>query len=140
MNTVMSLITYYSIAMNFDPALSLAVVRQETNFNNNVVGDVGEIGLFQVRPEYVSNYSKKELQNPEINIKVGIMLLKDAKKRCKHQRNLEWLVCYNAGIVGGSKYKYPSKAEYVIRVNKFYEEYKNAYANSLYSKRDLACI
>ncbi len=74
MNTMMSLITYYSLAVNFDPAISLAVARQESKFNNSVVGGVGEVGLFQIRPEYVSNYSKKELRNPEVNIKVGIAM------------------------------------------------------------------
>lgn len=135
MISIMSLITYYSMVMNFDPAISLAVARQETNFNNAVIGDVGEIGVFQIRGEFIENYSKEELRNPEINIKVGIKLLKKAKKYCKYKRNLDWLVCYNAGINGGSKIKHPDKFKYVVNVTKYYKEFKNEYANSIQKSR-----
>lgn len=138
MNNIMSLVIHYSVALHFDPAISLAVIRQESNFKPYLIGNVGEIGLMQIRPEFVP-YTRKELLNPEVNIKVGIGLLKEAKKHCKHKNNLDFLVCYNAGIIGGSKYKYPNKSKYVISINKFYKEYKNVYPNSLYQKRRVAC-
>jgi soluble lytic murein transglycosylase-like protein len=138
MNTVMSLIIHYSVAMNFDPAIALSVAKQESNFNNDMVGDVGEVGIFQVRPEFIVNFTEKELHNREINIKVGIELLKKAQKLCKHKANLDWLVCYNAGVSGGNRYKYPSKAKYVVNVNNYYKEFKYVYANSLPKKRSLA--
>lgn len=139
MNTI-SIIVYYSVLMNFDPAISLAVARQESNFNNQTIGSLGELGVFQIRPEFITNYTKEELQNQEINIKVGIELLKEARKLCKHKENLDWLSCYNYGVVGGNKLKSPQNTKYVIGVNKFYREYLNAYANSLFETRKLACL
>lgn len=51
---ITSLIIAISINMGFDPILALAVAKVESNYNPAQVGKIGEIGLFQLRPEFFS--------------------------------------------------------------------------------------
>lgn len=125
MNPLIHLMIYYGSISNFDPMLLQALGRQESNMNPRAVGALGELGIFQLRPEFLPDYSKNELLNPEINVKVAIKLLKEAKKNCIHKKNFEWLVCFNMGVTRGNKIKYPTKNKYVINVTKYYKEYKN---------------
>lgn len=116
---LIKLIMSMSLEQGINPNISLAIVEVESKFNLSAIGPVGEIGLFQVRPEY-SKYSRKELFNYEINIKEGLRIIKTSMDRCKHQTNNEWLVCYNAGIRGGSNIKYPKNFIYYKKVQNVY--------------------
>lgn len=100
---------------NLDPNLAVAVAKQESSLRHDVVGSVGEVGLFQVRPEY-SKFSRQELFNPVVNITEGLRMLSQAKKYCKHQSDNAWIICYNLGITGGAKVKYPKRFEYYKKV------------------------
>lgn len=122
---LMPLIIYYSNLLDFDATLLKSVISQESNFNVNATGRLGEIGLLQLRPEFLPGYTKKELYLPEVNIKLGIELLKDAKRKCIHKGEFEFLNCYNYGVAKGNKLLYPSNTQYVISVKQYYEEYKN---------------
>lgn len=124
MDYLTSLIIWYSFLSPIDPHVAIAVARVESRMNMNMVGPVGEIGMFQIRPEY-SKFSKTELMNPHINIIEGLHKLQEAKNRCKHQRDLTWLVCYNVGITGGSRIKNPSKFKYLVKVKKELSEVKS---------------
>lgn len=124
MNLISAIIIHYSNMLHFDPMITLAVIRQETNFNNDSVGLLGEVGIMQVRPEFIKEYNKKELRQLEVNVKVGIELLKEAKEKCIHKKELDWVICFNRGIAGGNKVKNPSLDKYVINATKYYKEYK----------------
>ena len=118
MNTaIASLILAASVHFNISPGLALAIAKQESSLRTDVIGSVGEVGIFQIRPKY-SKYTADELKNPIINIVEGLRFLKNARKRCKHQKDMTWIVCYNLGVVGGSKIKYPKKFDYYVKVMK----------------------
>lgn len=106
-----------SLSPNYDihPSTAIAVARTESSLNTRAVGPLGEIGLFQVRPEF-SKFTREELFDININIQEGLRILSEAKRKCKHQVDRAWLVCYNVGIRGGSKIKHPKKFPYYIKV------------------------
>jgi len=111
----------YSSLAGIDPALTLAVIKVESNFNQRATGSVGEIGLMQVHPKFVA-IPKHKLYNININIREGVRNLANSKLRCKHRESYTFLVCYNAGITGGSKIKNPRAFTYYKRVMKEYKE------------------
>lgn len=112
---IISLIMTLAPHFNIKPEVALSVAKVESSLNPNAIGPLKEVGVFQVRPEY-SRYSAKELLNPVINITEGLRILAKAKRRCKHQVDRAWLVCYNLGVVGGSRIKYPKKFPYYVKV------------------------
>lgn len=114
---IISLIMAAAPHFGIDPNLATAVAIQESSLNPRAVGAVGEIGLFQIRPKY-SKFSTEELFNPIINITQGLIMLQFAKKYCKHKVDRTWLVCYNLGVTGGLKIKYPKKFDYYKKVMK----------------------
>lgn len=101
-----------------DLPVTMAVAQHESGFNSQAVGSHGEVGVFQVRPQYIAGYTKDELVNPEINIMVGISLLKEAKDKCIHKKRHDWLVCYNLGRSGAKRILYPSLFSYVLDVER----------------------
>ena len=60
-----------------DPRLGLALVYRESKFDPNAVGEVGEIGLGQIRPSTgkLMGFSLKDLQNPSKNIDATLQYL-----------------------------------------------------------------
>ena len=116
MNTLItSLILSMAPFFEIDPSVALAVAKQESSLRPNVIGPVGEVGLFQIRPKY-SKYTAEELKNPVINITEGLRFMQNAKKHCKSKVDFTWINCYNLGVTGGSKLKYPKKFEYYQKV------------------------
>lgn len=116
--TIIGLIMAMAPVMGVDGKVAVAVARVESNFNINAIGAAGEIGLFQVKPEYVKEYTKKQLSDPFVNIYVGLQKLKYAQDNCIHQKSIEYLVCYNYGEANAKKIKYPHKFPYVTKVRK----------------------
>lgn len=103
------LITREAIRQGIDPAVALAVVSVESNFNPTAVGPVGELGLFQIR---VPRYEDKYLQ-PKINIREGVRRLVYWKRNCPSQDGLTWVICYNQGA---RHPKYPYLHPYYKRI------------------------
>jgi len=66
-----------SKAKGMDPRLGLALVYRESKFDPNAVGEVGEIGLGQIRPSTgkLMNYTEKDLKNPSKNIDATLQYL-----------------------------------------------------------------
>lgn len=118
--SIMNLITYYALMQGVDARLALSVAKVESNFNQAAIGSHKEIGLFQINPKHIKN--PKELKNIHVNIQTGIKMIKNAKAKCKYKNNFDFLVCYNAGMKGGSKIKKPSQFNYVIKVKKEYRK------------------
>lgn len=102
--------------MEFNPSIALSVAYTESTYNPKAIGGQGEIGLFQVKPQYALGYTRAQLFNPEINIRVGITRLKEEQKYCTHRGYLEWLTCYNMGRTAARKLKHPSLFPYVVKV------------------------
>lgn len=113
--TIIQLIIAYSMQFGIDPQTALAVAKVESNFKPAAIGSVGEVGLFQVRPQY-SKYSKEQLKNPHLNIREGLRMLKFAKQNCLHKQNKTWLVCYNMGVNAAKRVKHPHLFPYYKKV------------------------
>ena len=118
---ITDIIVLYSLMLNVDPRIPLAVAKVESNYNPNTIGRHGEIGLFQIRPEY-SGYTRKGLFNPYINTMAGINRIKEVQKWCKFKDDLQYLICYNIGYEGAKKIKYPSENRYFRKVKYEYTQ------------------
>lgn len=118
MNNIAAIILAWSIHYNIDPTLVTKIIKVESNYNVNAIGEHGEIGLMQLKPESFPEYKKKELFNPNINIMLGIKYLAEVKEKCKHKYKNTFVICYNKGVTGGSKINYPKLDSYYIKINK----------------------
>lgn len=107
--------------LGVDPSIALSVAKVESNLNPNVIGKHGEIGLFQLRPEY-SGYTRKGLFNPHINVMAGINRIKEVQQRCRFKDDFQYLICYNIGYDGAKKIKYPSRNKYLLKVKYEYQK------------------
>lgn len=121
------IIQFYATQFGIDPNVAVAVAEAESSMRIHAIGSVGEVGLFQIRPEY-SSLNKDELKNPVNNIIKGVLKLRQAKEECIHKQDLTWLTCYNRGISGAKKVKNPHKDQYVLKVK-----------NKIKNKKDYTC-
>lgn len=117
---ITTLIISYAHVYKVDPQLAVSVARVESKLNPRALGKLGEVGLFQIRPEY-SKYSVAQLYDPTINIKEGLRILAEAKNGCRHKKEHTFLVCYNAGLTGGGKMTKPAEFAYYKKVMKEYD-------------------
>lgn len=111
---LIQLITISALIEGIKPDTALTIAQIESSMRMDATGPSGEIGVMQVLPSS-SKYSVKELRNPLINIKEGLRILKDAKDNCKHQLNETWIICYNVGIAGSKKIRFPEKFKYYTK-------------------------
>lgn len=91
-----------------DPVLALAIARVESNVNPRAVGSLGEVGVFQLRPEFHS-VSEDEFAN----IETAIQYLAVLKERCAHYGDA-YFICFNLGHV--RRVNYPNKFPYYVKV------------------------
>jgi len=98
-----------AIANDVDPNLMLAIAYVESSFNPKAKGKIGEVGLFQFRPD-MYNVDKKMTYKQQIAFAV------------KHFKSLEVkcgkisIVCHNYGITGAKKLKDPKLTTYYKKV------------------------
>lgn len=52
MGNIEMLLFTISLSMGFDPQIALSVAMTESSLKTDAVGSIGEVGLFQLRPEY----------------------------------------------------------------------------------------
>lgn len=89
--------------------VAIAVGIVESGLNMDVTGPFGEIGVFQIRPEY-TNANIYDLRG---NIKEGVRQLAFWRSHCPVQTEVAWVNCYNAGYRNP---KYPLLRPYVKKV------------------------
>lgn len=123
-STILYLISFYASIGGVDGNVARAVASVESNLDPKAIGLLGEVGLYQIRPEYEKRYSKKQLFDVTTNIRVGIAMLKRAKDTCIHRKNLDYLVCFNGGNEMAKRIKHPSVFPYVLQVKKRIASYK----------------
>jgi soluble lytic murein transglycosylase len=85
---------------NFDPLITLSLIRQESGFNPRARSHVGARGLMQLMPATARQFRKrvraKSLEKPNLNLNIGISYLK--KLLTRYDQNLIFaLASYNAG-------------------------------------------
>ena len=108
---LIQLITVSALIEGVPPDVALSIAKVESNYNMSATGLLNEIGAFQILPSS-SKYSVQELRSPLINIKEGLRLLKLAKAKCKHQIDRTYVICFNTGVNGAKKIKYPKLFAY----------------------------
>jgi membrane-bound lytic murein transglycosylase F len=100
------LIKTYSLKYGVDWMLVLAVVQQESKFNNEAVSRSGAYGLMQLMPltqiELTEKLGVEEAISPRNNIKAGVYHLSSLYRYFKESRHEDriklTLAAYNAGL------------------------------------------
>lgn len=135
-------------AANFhhvDKYLLLAIIREESRFDQNSVSEKGAVGLMQLMPKTADWISEKrelpasaeKLSDPGVNIDNGTWYINYLFDRYKN--NDVALAAYNSGTTvtdrwlsdnpGGDikNFIYAETRDYVIRVNKSKQTYEKLY-------------
>jgi soluble lytic murein transglycosylase-like protein len=90
--TITNIIVKTAEREGVEPDLALAIANVESRMNPQAVGSLGEIGIFQLRPEY-HNVHKGNVRG---NIEVAIRYLAQLKTTCAKYQDA-YFVCYNYG-------------------------------------------
>lgn len=97
------------------PSLTQAVIAVESSGNVFAQGSVGEIGLMQIRPEFVPE-SPLQLGQSCTNVMVGTAILREMKHKCKHTLDRTFLICYNQGRKSAARIRFPKSQSYYKKV------------------------
>lgn len=141
----------YSEEYELEPYLVLAVIKTESNFNQEVVSNKDAKGLMQIMDttgEWVAeelelnDFETSMLFDPELNIKIGCWYLKNLEDEFDGNLDLI-LAAYNGGSGNVNKWlsqeeysldgenldyiPFPETKKYVDRVNLNYNIYKYLY-------------
>ena len=95
----------YSEEYNIDKYLVYAIIKVESNFEEQAKSNSNAIGLMQIMEATAVetankidlNFIKEDLFNPELNIKIGIKYFTTLLEKYKNNYNLA-IIAYNAGI------------------------------------------
>ena len=112
---IYSCILFYSLLNGIDPKLTQAIIQVESSGRPYAIGTINEIGLMQIRPEFVPE-TALQLQQPCTNIMRGTAILADMKANCKHTKDNTWIICYNLGKSKAAKFKHPRLWKYYKKV------------------------
>lgn len=134
-----------------DPALVCAVIKCESDWDEDVVSHAGAVGLMQVMPDTAAHlaemglvdageYDPADLSDPIVNIEYGCAYL--AYLHEKLSTTEEIVAAYNAGLGavqgwlanGGSipeDIEYAETRAYVERVMSAYEGYRESYPEGI---------
>jgi soluble lytic murein transglycosylase-like protein len=106
-----------------------AVIKAESDFDPNAISHKGARGLMQIMP---MNYRLLNVENPfdpNQSIEGGARYLRDMLDRYNGSINLS-LAAYNAGPGAVDRHggvpPYPETTEYIERVLRYYQRYKNS--------------
>ena len=124
--TLHSLILALSVQFQVSPYMVAAVIETESKWDPASVGDLGERGLLQLRPEYflLPGESVEVLHKPEENLKRGIKYLAKMQARCVHKEAMQFVVCFNAGPTGARAIQDPASFPYYLKFKENYERLK----------------
>lgn len=102
---VSAMILSESEKKGFDPLFILAVIQTESQFDPTIVGNHGEIGLMQIKPDTAQWIAQKEnipwngnntLKNPTINVRIGIAYISFLRKNFAGAAT-RYVAAYNMG-------------------------------------------
>ena len=95
-----------------DPKLAVAIAQTESNLDPCKIGDLGEYGLFQLRPEF----HKTKLCDVDNHIETAVKYLVYVRKRCLKRYGDAWFICFNTGPNRKHVIKEPKQFRYYIKV------------------------
>jgi hypothetical protein len=112
------------------PGLALSMAKVESKFDHKAISTRGAIGVLQVMPHVARggyDIPEEKLFDPDVNIRVGLTVMKSLLKRFDHNLDLS-LAAYNAGpskVVEAGHQVPPIRQtqEYVKRVKEAMNEY-----------------
>ena len=136
MASIILLIYLTALDYKVDPYLALAVAIQESELKPTAVGKLDDYGLFQIREKFVG-FKKKQLFNPQLNTKLGMIALRKAENNCHYNKKKSWLTCYNRGIAGAKKVENPYETAYYKRIMHTYNCIKRYKYIETFYKKDL---
>lgn len=133
--TVLTAVFLFSQSNGLDPYVVAGLIQKESSFNEKAVGNIGEIGLMQLRPEFhepkelepvqklpfylkgveffeVMYPTQNSLFDPETNIAIGTRYLRKLSKSCVHKDDYTFVVCFNRGPTNARKVTDPYSDEY----------------------------
>lgn len=120
-------IQFFSNQYGVDPVLVESIVAQESNYNPKATGGLGEIGLMQIRKEYLTN--PKAYYDPYLNLKEGVKRLAELK-RLEKQLGPYWFAAWNLGPTGALEFNkrkhikhFPYAKEVYVRYAKILKEH-----------------
>ncbi len=100
-----------------DDALAFRLVRRESGFRVNMLGDAGEIGLTQIKPSTARDLQPGitigQLYEPDVNLDLGFAYLAQLRKRY-HGDIWRAAVAYNQGMTVADTL--PGSTEYAIEL------------------------
>ena len=112
-----------------DEAWLRAIAHAESYFAAEAVSDKGAIGVMQLMPDVIADYSVEDPTSPAQSILAGARLLKALESRYGGDRILA-AAAYNAGIGAVTQYSgvppFAETREYVAKVSALYARYRKA--------------
>lgn len=109
-----------------DPALLVAIAQHESAFDPNAKGALGEIGLFQLRPEFHPGTRAGDVRG---NIHLAARYLALLRDICGPTYGPAWFLCFNRGPNAPVPAD-PKATDYYKRVTAYYAEATEALSAS----------
>lgn len=120
----------YGWQYQLHPALLLAMIKAESDFNPTVISKAGAIGLMQLIPETAIRHGVENLYDTNENIRGGARHIRYLLDRFNGNLRLA-VAAYNAGEGRVERYHavppYAETREYVRRVLSYYKSFKGQY-------------
>ena len=116
-DSIVKIIERKAVKYGIDPKLAVAIAMTESNLNPNAVGSLGEIGLFQLRPEF-HDVKQGDIKH---NVELAMRYLSYVKNRCLRRYDVAWFVCFNTGPNRKKLIERPQEFSYYKKVMIAYE-------------------
>ena len=120
---IQNMVTNACTKYNIDPKLVMALIQQESGFNQNAISKAGAQGLMQLMPATAKSLGVTNAFNPQENIEGGVKYLKGLLDRFNGNKILA-LAAYNAGPNAVTKHNgippYKETQNYVRNILKNY--------------------
>jgi soluble lytic murein transglycosylase-like protein len=133
----------YGWQYQLHPALLLAMIKAESDFNPTVISKAGAIGLMQLIPETAIRHGVENLYDTNENIRGGARHIRYLLDRFNGNLHLA-VAAYNAGEGRVERYHavppYAETREYVRRVLTYYKSFKSQYRLGVHETVILAII
>lgn len=122
-------VTDYAEQYRLAPALLMAVIKAESDFNPTIISKAGAVGLMQLIPETAIRHGVRNLYDTRENIAGGAKHLRYLLDRFHGNVRLA-LAAYNAGERKVDRYRqippFKETRSYVKKVMGFYRDYRSA--------------